>query len=119
MIMNWEEIKEKYSKSFELLIKNHNLDYYTDETQFNNKLYYNLVDFHEEFNIRDLYDFFDEQGLYIDIDCESIVKTPLHWTFTIDKKGKGHSGEEVGYINRKEAEKVAFEKAFELLEERL
>ena len=63
-------------------------------------------------------DFLDEQGIYIDIDCESI-SVDDHWEFTIDQKGKGHEGNEEVYSTRKQAEIMAIIKAFEILEKRI
>ena len=63
-------------------------------------------------------DFLDEQRIYIDIDCESIIVGD-HWEFTIDQKGKGHEGNEEVYSTRKQAEIMAIIKAFEILQKRI
>ena len=116
--MNWKEIEKKHSKAWELLDswKYEGLD--IDCMQW--------VDKHgcseDTFNIRDLYDFFDEQGIYVSV--LKIVNKAGFW-FTIRQIPESvydiHSGYDLSlYFNlRKEAEQAAFLKAFEILEEKL
>ena len=61
-------------------------------------------------NERELFDFFDEMGIFITIIHRDTIALilPFHW------KIRGEISE--GYANRKEAEKVAYKKAFNLLE---
>ena len=108
--MNWNEIKEKYRKAYLLMIK-----------QLDSK---RLLDINAEpRNIRDLYDFFDEQGILIiiDKDWEYMYSDDMErrylktWNYEISQEPfYGDS-----YETRTEAEQAAFEKAFEILERRL
>ena len=117
--MNWNLIKEKYPKAYGLLTKS-----------------YSRFHLEHGFYIRLLYDFFDEQGIYIDISPtldykESIIKnTPHKLLFNSevytrherDGQNKPFLYEETFgsfWDTRTEAEEKAFEKAFEILEERL
>ena len=101
--MKWIEIKEKYPKAFKLL-----------ESQKN------FVKVLSRQNMRLLYDFFDENEIYVQVD----PKCALDWSVWF-----------VGYIwaikpdineyieeenqSRTIVEKATFMKAFELLEEKL
>ena len=89
--MNWNKIKEKYPKSEALIDKCIRTD-------------------------RDLYDFFDEQGIYIGIGVplpgqdfwDAKITTPEDYKYI-------HST----FPTRTEAEEKAFERAFELLESKV
>ena len=118
--MNWKEIKEKYPKAFnqmnewygEGLLEFHHSEnryghYFTDGVH--------IVEMWNDFLDRNLYDFFDENEIWIDIDHEF----GADWTFTIDNGGNGHDGDGTIYKTRTEAETAAFTKAFEILEEKL
>ena len=96
--MNWNEIKEKYPKAFENL--------------FESGMY------HFDGHPRDLYDFFDERGIYVDVRpfyydqlffitgiLTFVTDVAIDWTEKAD--------------TRTEAEEKAFEKAFEILENKL
>lgn len=67
--------------------------------------------------LRNLYDFFDEQGIFIMIflHSEKFKIGDKAWLYCIENKrsSKRH------YKFRKEAEQAAFEKAFEILEKKL
>ena len=100
--MNWDEIDKKYPKSYKKVVDwfeakyDLNLDYPTD--------------------IRYLYDFFDEQGIYIGIDSTS-GKAFFCWIDTEPEDATIYLGGDTKYWdNRVEAEMIAFEKAFEILE---
>ena len=92
--MNWTEIKEKYPKSEALIDKCIRTD-------------------------RDLYDFFDEQGICIGL-CVTMHqlkdKTQYYADFCIDNF---LAFETENQDTRTEAEEKAFEKAFEILENKL
>ena len=86
--MNWNKIKEKYPKSEALIDKCIRTD-------------------------RDLYDFFDEQGIYI-----NAYKYSSKW-WAYDIMGIGIDESEIQFKTRTEAEEKAFEKAFEILENKI
>lgn len=97
--MNWNKIKEKCPKGYEKYALWQN---------------YQKIAPQKTFFIRDLYDFFDEQGIYIEI------------RFNIFRQGFGFyiigKWKPVlfsNYNTRTEAEEKAFEKAFEILEDKL
>lgn len=58
-------------------------------------------------------DFFDENGLYINIRSESVTEAP-YWTFTIDFNGLGHEGDNSEYLEHQEARIEAIKKANEI-----
>lgn len=108
-LMNWKEIKKKYPKAYSFALQ----EYY--------KTFDILIDdcnIEKEFNIRYLYDFFDEQGLriflkqgtmdtYLDFDIENRIK---------DFKKESILSWDEQKAGRKEIEEIAFTKAFEILE---
>lgn len=128
--MNWREIKKKYPKAYRKLRK---WVYLLDPTWYNNisEQYDNKSDARYEFiqtlnnhtdcvfnQHRDLYDFFDEQDLIIQIhyNREFSFSTLLYTNYD------PYNGEYFYYRHyktRTHAEQEAFTKAFELLEERL
>ena len=111
--MNWEKIEKEYHKAVELLYK------YMDQ---------NIADFKEGdigyvmkdvlFELRDLYDFFDENEIYI-------AAYPIHedglgnfcWGITSDDYCCNET--DPNNESRKEAEEAAFELAFEILNDKL
>ena len=97
--MNWTLIKEKYPKIDKRLTK---------WVMSKGDMY--------SFNDRDLYDFFDEQGIriaiYIDKEFYNYSLNDIEgYMFAIDDEGVSHS--------RAKAEEQAFLKAFEILEDKL
>ena len=102
--MTRKEIKEKYPKAGELLVKRYNIDESLVDIRY----------FVEDYLGRNLYDFFDEQGIIISI-----------WA-TLNFLGK-HTGFRIkidftdvkDYKTRALAEEKAFTKAFEILESKL
>ena len=100
--MNWTKIKENYPKAHKLLFDKQRIVMDVDSDRF-------------------LYDFFDEQGIVIDIAFtpakESDGKTEFYYDFCLDDfpafESRNH------FKTRTEAEIVAFEKAFEILEDKL
>ena len=86
-----------------------------------NPLKEDLDRYTENYGIRFLYDFFDEQGIYIEISSNygeqfwfEIFNDQSLIGYNWDKKG-----DDIAYGNRTEAEEQAFMKAFEILEDRL
>ena len=114
--MNWNEIKEKYPKALTCLAKMFDKD-------ISDKGLDSLVSVLEmAWQDRDLYDFFDEQGIYIGIIYQyyyNTLDTCDHYYFDweimfgVDDKIISSDVEE---STRTEAEEKAFEKAFEILE---
>lgn len=73
----------------------------------------------ELFELRDLYDFFDKNGLFIFVECSFYKNSKgiyLEWKFEIHNKYEKLFQTIYKYKNRKQAEKLAFKKSFELLE---
>lgn len=106
--MNWQEIKEKYPRSYNLI--------YQQAREYANVLY--------ESPIRWLYDFFDEQGISVTIDWSHSEKPTIgiDWYYEITDFGLPAQIFECVNVyagNRTEAEEQAFLKAFEILEEKL
>ena len=101
--MNWKEINNKYPKAsnkWNDWSKNYPLQYVCSSDN----------------ELRILYDFFDEQGIYI---------FPLRGYYHFKGLGLGYEIQENrrhrqhGFKTRKETEQAAFEKAFEILENKL
>ena len=92
--MNWTEIKEKYPKAWNVLLNSKHYHYG---------------------NSRCLYDFFDEQGIYV-----GIISSPNRYACTIFISASGEKMSQSKDIEigstRSEAETAAFTKAFEILE---
>lgn len=130
--MNWKEIKNAEfwkkiingkdnlgTESFALLCDFAGwIDYVEDFKRAD----YNAYDLNN-FNLRDLYDFFDENGICITIerpDKAELISTPFFVPFISDGKSL-----QAGFHNvpenksRKEIEERAFESAFEILEKKL
>jgi len=119
--MNWKEIDEKCPKAFKHYLTTINAwcsGYEKIVCQSTNKIY----------QPRDLYDFFDGEGLYIVLHPVAKWKPDgehsSEWDFSI--LGNTHSefgtttpAKRTKYNERSEVESIAFTKAFELLEEKL
>lgn len=107
--MNWQEIKEKYPKAFELL--DESVDIFWEKDREANKC-------------RFLYDFFDEQGISIIIEW-SHSENPtidIDWYYEITNFELPAKIFEVNNVyagTRTMAEEQAFLKAFEILENKL
>lgn len=118
-MINYNEIKDKYPKAFELLIEwGYNLDIegvFIDEE-------FGIIRFRSDehiFNSRYLYDFFDEQGIKI-IHIPSYNNGHEWCSAMILINGlDANSGDLNEYSTRTDAETNAFTKAFELLERKL
>ena len=105
--MNWNKIKEKYPKAWGLFgddwaIKRH--IYYDDERN------YMEDDVGSPVSNRLLYDFFDEQRIYIEMHRNIWRNSFWYYIIGTLKLIKPN------YPTRTEAEEKAFEKAFEILE---
>jgi len=100
--MNWEEIKKENPKAFALLLKE------TTEYEIMDGEY-----IHTD-NLRSLYEFFDEQRIYITLKYVDL------WDYTISD-GTGHLLDtDYDYKDtRQRSEAAAFTKSFQILEKRL
>jgi len=112
--MNWKEINKKYPKSFNLFFKWFKGD---PKATMTKKEFLEMDDIiMYGGDIRDLYDFFDEQEIYIfPLKGEYHTKV-LGFGYEIQHKTRDRQH---GYKSRKKAEEAAFLKAFEILEEYL
>lgn len=110
--MKWKEINKKYPKATLKLKQWLNL---VPETPFT-KLDIQFSSFFGMAQERILYDFFDEQDIFIEIDKTTYCNIG-DWCFNINTEPPTVSG--FNYKTRKKAEQAAFEKAFEILEKRL
>ena len=113
--MNWTEIAEKYPKGAELL--QDFIDgtcYMPADSNYKDQWCGSYL----RIFVRKLYDFFDEQGIYVDVRpfyydqlffitgiLTFVTDVAIDWTEKAD--------------TRTEAEEKAFEKAFEILEDKL
>ena len=121
--MNWNNIKEKYPKSYERLNRYYLLSARSDINGINYP------------HPRELYDFFDEQGIYIDVSFDDGKLPMMFWVdiySTVSRHphddgyelrceytfGDGDRTKNEFYKTRTEAEEKAFEKAFEILEDK-
>jgi RNA recognition motif-containing protein len=93
--MNWGELMSLYTGSM---------------TKYVN--WARLKDIKYNTNKRDLFDFFDEQGIIVEIE--------MNWgTLMFYPTVNSNNVSEMEYETRQEAEEAAFEYAFQLLEEKL
>lgn len=100
--MNWKELEDQFPKAWDKL------------EESNYPLCYDGIE--NKPVVRDLYEFFDEQEIYI---YPRPVVNYMQCRFYIcDRTEIIGNGTEV-FQNRKDMEEAAFTKAFEILEERL
>lgn len=107
--MNWSEIKEKYPRSYEKYDINYNISSNAD-----------CCGEHHP-NQRVLFDFFDEQGIFISVSYD-LPNPPFFFLITNEKveiEDNYWIADDKRYNSRDEAETEAFTTAFEILEERV
>lgn len=111
--MIWSEIVLKFPKAIRgfCLYRWDEEDVDISKEQDNLAFWLNL----REIDTRGLYDFFDDQGIFVEIHCES-VEVSDQWKFTTCLKEFGCCGEDDIYPSRTAAEEAAFTIAFEYLE---
>ena len=125
--MNWKKIKKKHPKAWELFCKRYSIDLdvfwkITDDGELLDTDYETSGYFDE----RLLYDFFDEQGIYIEIiprcnlkeicfEAVGLKHEPSHRYSNADEF-LFDDYEYLKYKTRPEAESAAFERAFKILE---
>lgn len=120
--MNYNEIKEKYPKAFDALVVWLPFDEYekwviTPEGVLCRGYYED----YESFYSRDLYDFFDEKGVMVEIACRyysNEMKCRVFDGNIYDGRLRLES-DLLSFPTRREAESAAFVKAFEILEGRI
>ena len=113
--MNWKDIKEKYPKAWEKLRVYHN------EAENIGLIDHPDIwdsDSLDKWEIRHLYDFFDEHEIYVTVDIDTIITEVLRWRYFIETSGDVIIDSDLS-LSRTEAEAVAFKKAFEILETKL
>lgn len=106
--MNWDKIKENFPLAMKLLADKWDLHYIKSI----NDVEYGLEG--ARFDLRDLFDFFDENLITVLLTCEfdfgfEILENRYESIIEVKK----------WYNSRKEAESAAFTKAFEILESKL
>lgn len=116
MKMNWNEIKEKYPKAFHKMHQWHykDLAYKKPYPPIVIKEYNRLQ---ERDANRFLYDFFDEQDIYISINVNMFMM--FDWSIITTPDVSVFIQSDFDYNFRTEAEKSAFLKAFKILENKL
>ena len=123
--MDWTGIVEKYPKSFDLLVEKAHLPKDCIEID-EDYLSYDFDDYVNIFNERDLYDFFDGQGMIVSItkDSEEINCWIVDILEKMSEKIEGHHYRQLYdglyYVdNRRRVENYLFTRAFEILETKL
>lgn len=132
--MNWKEIAEKYPKAWSEFEKQSghpviNKEEYSDAKGdlgwYYNDGVHSWMAVWISLPVRNLYDFFDEHELFIEISLGGNERAPIFWDI-LNISLSDVYGEEEMYLahgdhckSRTEAETEAFEKSFELLEQKL
>jgi len=119
--MDWQKIKKESPKAFERF--HHGRDYLIINDEKGGELGHYFTDgvhtvqMWSAFPIRNLYDFFDEQGYFI-----SVIRSKKEFMgfYAVIKGEKGNTMKELKYVpSRKEAEEVIFDACFFYLENRI
>ena len=127
--MNWKEINKKYPKAFDLFFEWFKGDPKAGVTK---KEFLEVNDIVIMYgNLRELYDFFDEQEIWITVYRMS-KKDGFGWGWRIDEDIKGKfkkrniyfprpliNDSDIVLLARTDSEEAAFTKAFEILEEKI
>jgi len=118
--MKWKEIEKKHPKGFELLLNQCKLKY--NETSETLHRFYKHGISTAPYTIRDLYDFFDGQKLYVQ--CMNYYnesnKLLFHGNILIDKLHFDNNDLFLAeFSSRSKAETALFTKCFEILEKQL
>ena len=108
--MNYYKIKGSCPKAYALLIKYYSIDESLIGTRY----------FPEDYLGRNLYDFFDSQGIIVEITKYYHNAGNTKWNYDVSDELNYNLGNNFDeYATRTEAEEKAFEKAFEILEDKL
>lgn len=115
-MINWTNIKQSYPKAWKKLIRFHT------KPEFglvDNPNAWDLIGI-EPWELRHLFDFFDEEGVYLNVGAEP-YQDGVNWLWQIVwlEGGTGLYGDNGEYLSRSQAEVAAIERAFELLEEKI
>ena len=113
--MNFDKIKESYPKAWERLSD-------WAHPQGKGFTYYPGIGWRSSMNDRDLYEFFDAQGIYASVSPKLKSGGKLReFTWYIDMAGSHFASMALNefHLSRAAAESAAFEKAFEILENKL
>jgi len=123
--MNWKEIKENYPKAWNKVITDKD-EFGLVYTYLHNRFELKMDEYecYDDFNIRELYDFFDKNGIYIEICLDGDwngLKLNGYFLWVIHTKEISYieSSRDKSFSNRESAEDSAFTKAFEILENKL
>lgn len=123
--MNWQVIQTDYPQAYNRLIMGEN-DEQRWVTSAEDGAPVEEMEMREAFTLRDLYDFFDEEQIYVSINPD--YQAPAQFRAYLITDGTQHglyadSGTPqvswIKYNSRKDAELHAFALAFELLEKQL
>ena len=121
--MNWKEIKEKYPKSIEQILKWRGWLEFVDDEDIclgHYDVEYSMP--WHPFKIRDLYDFFDEQKIFIEVVIDRTMKLKFCYgivnEFTSSLLQYEFTYSDL-YRSRMVIEEDAFIEAFKILEEKL
>ena len=112
-MINWKEISEKCLNAYETMKRALNLSEALGANSVH-LLYQNGI----PFNIRDLFDFFDAEGIIVSIAHNHELKVS-YFLITIGTAIDTTCPAFIGFPTRTEAEQQAFTKAFSILEERI
>ena len=129
--MNWKEIKYSYPLAFDALNEWYGLgllEFHKTENRFGHYFTYgvHVVEMWNDFEIRDLYDFFDFKEIFVEVNIETtsklarIIFKGFHIKIYDTKKNVFGLFTDSDNINtRPKAETEAFTKAFEILDNQL
>lgn len=122
----WKEVSDTHPNALVLLFAWYEKTYARkltiDESVDIGTLYYYLSGAYVNLNIRDLFDFFDAEGIYITMsatDFGAKIDAPFRFGWDIRRNSSPIVQDEGRLDSRTEAEQQAFTKAFSILEERL
>jgi hypothetical protein len=109
--MDWKLIQDRYPKAWN--------QYCLQEWNYTPKEFSEMM-LVDHLYVRGLYDFFDQNELWIEISAQTINS----WSYDVFKLTEDNficifSENNYKLLNRKEAEEAAFTKAFEILESKL
>lgn len=122
--MNFQEVKNKYPLAYKKFIKQFSdMKLYVEITDQGNLILSDdegLNVYYYERYLRDLYDFFDEQGIHIEITAYYYHELFYEWTICkIKDKALKVEYYKNKFNTRQQAEEKAFIKSFEILNEKL
>ena len=116
--MDWIEIRHKYPKAWEEMRQHFNDGIgHVDLHEFWGLYWHgDTKELSHPIHIRELYDFYDERGIYVNISPEKVETMKWSTRFEWEIMGDVHNG---WYGTRREAEEAALIGAFKILENQL